>query len=68
MVGAYVSAQVESPSHSRSTHVVSEHVTVEPPAQEPAPLHVVPYVHWFESVHGVPLGYDTAHVESPSHE
>ena len=43
-------------------------MTVEPPVQEPAPLHVVLYVHKSESVHAVPVAYVTAHVESPSHE
>jgi hypothetical protein len=49
-------------------HAVSVQVTVEPPAQVPAPLHVVPYVHRFASVQALPLGYDTAQVESPSQE
>ncbi len=51
-------------------HVVSDALQfkVVPPAHAPAPLHVVPYVHKFPSSHAVPLAYDTAHVESPSHE
>jgi hypothetical protein len=34
--------------------------------QAPAPLHVVLYVQGLESVHDAPVGYVTAHVESPS--
>jgi hypothetical protein len=37
------------------------------PMHEPPPLHVVPYVQRFPSSHEFPLGYVSAHVESPSH-
>ncbi len=50
-------------------HAVSVQVTVEPPVQVPAPLHVVPYVHRFPLSHAPPtLIGAVAHVASPSHE
>jgi hypothetical protein len=47
-------------------HVRSVHVTVEP-VHDPAPLHVVLYVHRLPSSHEDPLGYDTAQLTVPLH-
>jgi hypothetical protein len=41
--------------------------SVVPPVQEPAPLHVVEYVHRFPSSHVDPLGYVTVQLDVPLH-
>jgi hypothetical protein len=47
-------------------HVVSVQVTVVP-KHDPAPLHVVLYVHRLPSSQADPLGYETAQLTVPSH-